>query len=339
MKTGRNDPCPCGSGKKFKNCCYGQEPENLSGGEGWDVLRELKGLVAGQEFTSPKDMQAFVDRHVNALNSAPRDDFEGLSSEQMHRFLHFPFESPDLVSFPLVLDAQPSGPVLTLFRLLADGIGEAGLKATATGNLPRNFCREAARSYWGDEAYEKHTRIAGINKETDFFDLHVTRLTATLAGLVRKYRGRFVLTRECRRLLDKHGLRGIYPPLFRAYIQKFNWAYRDWHQQISFIQHSFLFTLYLLSRRGGEWMPHVFYEDAFLRAFSRVLTEIEPESILSPEKVARSCYTWRALHGFVAFFGLAEVEPGSEDGYEREYRVRALPLLAETVRFHLKGRG
>lgn len=20
-KTGRNDPCPCGSGKKFKNCC------------------------------------------------------------------------------------------------------------------------------------------------------------------------------------------------------------------------------------------------------------------------------------------------------------------------------
>ena len=20
-KAGRNDPCPCGSGKKFKNCC------------------------------------------------------------------------------------------------------------------------------------------------------------------------------------------------------------------------------------------------------------------------------------------------------------------------------
>ncbi|RLS50942.1 MAG: hypothetical protein DWH87_01250, partial [Planctomycetota bacterium] len=20
-KVGRNDPCPCGSGKKFKNCC------------------------------------------------------------------------------------------------------------------------------------------------------------------------------------------------------------------------------------------------------------------------------------------------------------------------------
>ncbi len=22
MKAGRNDPCPCGSGKKYKHCCY-----------------------------------------------------------------------------------------------------------------------------------------------------------------------------------------------------------------------------------------------------------------------------------------------------------------------------
>lgn len=24
-KTGRNDPCPCGSGKKFKKCCGGNQ--------------------------------------------------------------------------------------------------------------------------------------------------------------------------------------------------------------------------------------------------------------------------------------------------------------------------
>lgn len=23
---GRNDPCPCGSGKKYKRCCYGEGP-------------------------------------------------------------------------------------------------------------------------------------------------------------------------------------------------------------------------------------------------------------------------------------------------------------------------
>jgi SEC-C motif len=25
MKVGRNDPCPCGSGKKHKHCCLGRE--------------------------------------------------------------------------------------------------------------------------------------------------------------------------------------------------------------------------------------------------------------------------------------------------------------------------
>jgi hypothetical protein len=25
IKTGRNDPCPCGSGKKYKHCCYAKD--------------------------------------------------------------------------------------------------------------------------------------------------------------------------------------------------------------------------------------------------------------------------------------------------------------------------
>ena len=29
-KVGRNDPCPCGSGKKYKNCCLGK-PKNHDG--------------------------------------------------------------------------------------------------------------------------------------------------------------------------------------------------------------------------------------------------------------------------------------------------------------------
>lgn len=27
MKVGRNDPCPCGSGKKYKFCCYAKDSE------------------------------------------------------------------------------------------------------------------------------------------------------------------------------------------------------------------------------------------------------------------------------------------------------------------------
>lgn len=33
-KVGRNDPCPCGSGKKFKNCCMNKK--------NWDELVPVK---------------------------------------------------------------------------------------------------------------------------------------------------------------------------------------------------------------------------------------------------------------------------------------------------------
>ena len=80
--------------------------------------------------------------------------------------------------------------------LLAEAIGQKGMKSTATGNLPRNFCREAAQALWGKEKYRDKTKHAGINTETDFFDLHTMRLTSSIARLIRKYRNRFVLTKK-----------------------------------------------------------------------------------------------------------------------------------------------
>jgi SWIM/SEC-C metal-binding protein len=29
-RIGRNEPCPCGSGKKFKKCCDGRQPQTPS---------------------------------------------------------------------------------------------------------------------------------------------------------------------------------------------------------------------------------------------------------------------------------------------------------------------
>jgi len=41
-KTGRNDPCPCGSGKKFKKCCLHKAARNVTAG-GWLKLRQTEG--------------------------------------------------------------------------------------------------------------------------------------------------------------------------------------------------------------------------------------------------------------------------------------------------------
>ena len=333
--AGGNDLCPCGSGKKFKQCCYDRQVSGQPPPGAREVLGELRKLVEGRSFGSLEELQSFTDRFMRQRNQAPLDEFHGLSPEQMHRILDFPFDSPELVTYAQVAGGDPKAPILTLFGLLAKAIGEQGLKPTATGNLPRNVCREAALAYWGDEAYRKETRFAGINKEDDFSGLHVTRLVAEQAGLIRKCRGRFILSRECRTLLDDHGPAGIYPRLLHSYARNYNWAYRDRYPDLGFIQHSFLFTLYLLNLNGGEWLPEVFYEDAFLRAFPRVLSEVAPTPYFTPEQTVRSCYTLRTLVNFTVFLGLAEVEPTTKELYNRHYRVRKRPLLAETVRFHI----
>jgi hypothetical protein len=285
MKTpaiGRNDPCPCGSGKKFKHCCMGKE-NNTASAQGAGVMSELlRKALEGQQFNSLEEAQTFLDQITQQQNRRQLDEFHGLSPEQMHQMLNFPFASLGLVRFPEVLDGIPAAPILTLFKLLTDAIGKQGLEPTAKGNLPRNFCREAALAYWGEQRYQEKTRYGGINREEDFDDLHVTRLVAELSGFIRKYKGRFILSRDCRRLLAEHGLPAVYPRLFRAYVEQFNWAYRDGYPELRFMQSAFLFTLYLLTQYGDAWRPQVFYEDAFLGAFPRLLDEVPPSQVISP---------------------------------------------------------
>jgi hypothetical protein len=335
MTTGRNDPCPCGSGKKFKHCCLGKESGTAAGHDAAGISETLRSALEGRQFYSLEEAQAFLDQITQKQNCRQLDEFHGLSPEQMHRILNFPFASPGLVRFPEVLHANPVAPILTLFELLTDAIGEQGIKSTAKGNLPRSFCREAALVYWGEQRYQEKTRYGGINREEDFDDLHVTRLGAELAGLIRKYKGRFILSRDCRRLLAGEGLAAIYPKLFRTYIEQFNWAYRDGYPELRFMQSAFLFTLYLLTRYGDAWRSQVFYEDAFLRAFPRLLDEVPSSQVISPDETVRHSYTWRALVHFAGFLGLATVEPVSDELLCHEYRVKSLPLLGQVVQFQL----
>ncbi len=338
IDIGRNDPCPCGSGKKYKKCCLGREKTGPAETTNAEVFENLKEALEGQSFPSMEEAQAFAEGFMRQSNQAVVDDFHGLSPEQVFRILNFPFASPQLVSFPDRLETSPAAPIMTLFNLLAEAIGDQGLKPTAKGNLPRKFCREAALAYWGEETYRDNTQFGGINKEDDFFELHVTRLVAELAGLIRKYKGKFILSRDCRALLAEEGRPGLFPRLFKAYVDQYNWGYGDGYSEIHFIQRSFIFTLYLLSRYGNDWRPQAFYEDCFLQAFPMVLDEVEPDTVFTPEQEVRSCYSLRALKRFAGFLGLVTVEQvQTEQAYERNYRVIKLPLLDEAIRFRLGG--
>jgi len=326
-KTGRNDPCPCGSGRKYKICCgapgAGQASASAEG---------LKTALAAEQFTNEADARAFIGSHVAQTNAAGLDDFDGLSPTQMSNLLYTPLASPHRLAFAQSGMPAAQAPVMILFDALADAIGENGLRTTAKGNLPRAFCQQVHRQYPGVDRHDPYAYLGSVNREDAFYDLHVARLVAQLAGLIRKYKGRFLLTRKARRLRAQDG---IYPVLVTTHATRFNWGYGDGYGELDFIQHAFAFTLYLLHRHGDAEHGARFYEDAFLRAFPMLLDQLPPHPYLDSESRLRSCYTLRTLQRFAGFFGLIQLARTRTDPVDPAYRITKTPLLDDAVQFHL----
>lgn len=44
-KVGRNDPCPCGSGKKYKQCCLAKKKSGLKGIKAKWVSKPMPNLM------------------------------------------------------------------------------------------------------------------------------------------------------------------------------------------------------------------------------------------------------------------------------------------------------
>jgi hypothetical protein len=256
VTTGRNHPCPCGSGRKYKHCCLGKEDGKDDGGRrsgpAQDISDAIARAEAEQPFESIDEVNAFASALIGERNRAALADFCGLSSLQMGDLLYAPFDSPQTVRFSV--DAAPGREVeiLAIFLTLAEAIGEAGLKVTATGNLPLKFCKTVGHQLREAAHQRRSSYIGGIRSEMDVEPLHCTRLVAERAGLVRKYRGHFVLTKKCKALLARQDEGGIYLELFKVYTTQFNWAYRDGYPEAAIVQHAFLFTLFLLASYGQE---------------------------------------------------------------------------------------
>lgn len=327
MKTGRNSPCPCGSGKKYKHCCLGES------GIAQSIMGEITEAAEEQPFASLEELNTFAQQKMHQRNHRALDDFYGLSPEQMSHLLHTPFSSPETIRFTDDLDSSQDTRIMRMFIPLLEAIGECGLKATATGNLPLKFCKTLAAQFRQEDKHTRRFLVGGIGSETDFEELHCTRLVAQLAGLIRKYRGKFVLTRKCQEMLATQDTGQLYFELLKTYTTKFNWGYRDGYPEAQIIQQSCFYTLYLLASFGDVQHTQQFYADKFLVAFPMVLDMFSEVTYSTVEDTASHCYFVRSLDRFAAFFGLAEFELKSRKLYMDPYMVRKSALLDRFVVF------
>jgi len=169
--------------------------------------------------------------------------------------------------------------------------------------------------------------------ETDFHTLHTVRLISELAGFLRKRKGGFELTKAGASLAEK-GLDGTaFFKIFEAYTRKFNWGYNDRYPELHIIQQAFVFTLYMLSKFGGESRPASFYEDLFVTAFPLALREAPVSAYATPEQTLKRCFTVRSLERFGHFLGFVEFEPMQKKVWPEQKSLKKTSFIDEWVRF------
>lgn len=70
MKIGRNDPCPCGSGQKYKKCCFRHEKEPLNTNV---PLMDKEGIhVVGKGTApSPEELERMTNEYQKNIKKGP----------------------------------------------------------------------------------------------------------------------------------------------------------------------------------------------------------------------------------------------------------------------------
>lgn len=324
---GRNAPCPCGSGKKYKRCCGVDLSARSGSTPAEDAAQQLAEAIQASGASTLDEMNELARKIYTQRNERPLDDFLGLSPNQMQAMLYSPLDAPQLVAFDNSWHPKQSV-ALDLFRTLVMGVGDGGIKATAQGNLPIKLCREIL----GEGEHGELSRLRRIRSEVEFEKLHTVRLVSDLAGLVKRRKNRFYITKRGRLLSLTENQGDLFQTLIRTYVSKFNWGYRDRYPDATFIQTAWLFSLYCLSIFGKKWRISGFYAEQFVQAFPAVIHEMGEGGYFSPEQEFRACYELRTLERFVLFWGMAEKRT-NQPNKPYSYELRA-PSLSDWLHFH-----
>ena len=68
MKINRNDPCPCGSGKKYKKCCLEKHLSSVQPDGVVENFTEVRQLLEGKEFASLEEVNTFLATQMSKRN-------------------------------------------------------------------------------------------------------------------------------------------------------------------------------------------------------------------------------------------------------------------------------
>lgn len=343
-KTGRNEPCPCGSGKKYKNCCIEKDAamaaikgmipsddelrEYNKFAEKWDPVKGpvpsymqfkgrpntatsamtgLQAKMAEMEFKSVDELNEFIKKEIDAANMTPRDEFLGLTSAQVYSLTRNCFQDNlQLVELsPLVESALVENlPVIRQCRFLLERLAEN--EKGIKGTVRGNFPRKLAQDFYELFVKENDYDNHPPSKEEDVDELIKLRFFLSHNGLMKKQHDWFSLTKKGHLMSGKGGAFELYRMLFLYFSDSFDWlGGTRYPDEFGYLQNSLVFCLYMLKKTAAEYKSATELADVYRRAFPEMVKAVE-EGMKYP--IFDSGFMYMFLERYAVYLGLAEMK-------------------------------
>ncbi len=332
MKTGRNEPCPCGSGKKFKRCCIGA----LESKQG-EVADDIEQILAMNPNLSLDELNVVAQEKANQRNNSANDDFMGLTPTQIYNWLYSPLDGLEDVTINTPADLSAS-PVMCYLALILDEALENGgsFKATAKGNLPAKLVKKASDLLpkFALAKYTTHISIsefAGSN-EDKFNALHYTRVLAELSGIVKPKNGCYQVSKKTMEQYKKKGINAFFKTMLQTAVHQYNWGYMDLWMDADDLK---LFWLFMLWRLQTHCNAERLNEEV-VKAFPALLEQLSTEEGRTPEDLLAILIKSRFIERFLEYWGFVVLDPkyfNAETGETLPLNIELQPLLKQTFQF------
>ena len=151
IKVGRNDPCPCGSGKKYKRCCLNaKNPKPVN-------LEKLYSQKYDIRLKQPKDIdgiRAAGKLVIESLDLMEKNIRVGITTDELNTIAHEFAVSRNAVSAPLNYRGFPKSICTSINEVICHGI--PGSRALADGDIINvditliynNYYADASKTYF-----------------------------------------------------------------------------------------------------------------------------------------------------------------------------------------------
>lgn len=333
MKIGRNDPCPCGSGKKYKRCCM-----NRAGKQHADLVDSIEQMLAMNPDLSVDELNVIAEHQSNKINNTPVKDFCGLTPGQVNNWLYAPFAELDGITVNTPSDLSASPVMRYLELMLETALANGGqIKATAKGNLPAALVKEAS-AFLPEFAVAPFERAISISEfaganEDKFNALHYCRVLAEIAGVFKLKSNKFHVSAWAKRQYQQAGLESFFLIMLETAVYKYNWGYFDlWEDEIP-LQQFWLFMIWRLQHHES----HQRLVDEMIQAFPDLLTALAGEEFFSEKDKLSLLIESRFIKRFLQFFGFVMVDPRRViDDKRVAAQVTCLRSMHETFNFRIE---